>query len=538
MTNGDKKRNNTVRKTNNTVQVLGTTAEKAPLSSDQSSVKPWLVAVVSALLLGVAFGAVWTLGPDNQTQKLPTTTTSSTTTPANSEPTPTTTPVPASHYVLSGEVIATTVPLVVWANPGPEPRFGTDELGEELFFEPLSLPQIDQMLRQTRVEANQANGIHTKTVLLGSVTDIPIVVSITDRRIGTDWEDQGADGPDDNERRRSVMTSLGGFSEEQLVARESLAMIEGPEQVDNSFLFDQSEGFVVWSQLPDEVSIATVEINENRRWIRPRAGVAAFRLSMAEGDTAVFRVLDADGRELSSTEMFLDGSASYREYDGPELTDGRFDEETPNPEFFVLDGEVIFTRQPLVVRASPGPEPEFDTSDLGTEIVLEPVVDYSKVEDLYQHWSGQMLEEDADPVLIKFTVLGQIDGTVFGLGISDHQFGYEPSSLNPNTNIRQRWVGFAEGSSSSGDRADRSSLKLIRLDPISTPVPQSGFWSAFSIHDGFGPNTSVVVLQTGQGDLWVRPMAGVAVFPRIDGGATDRVIAIDADGNTIEVRGD
>ncbi len=459
-------------------------------------------------------------------------------------------PDPTLPFVLPGEVVVSEDPLIVHAADGPEPQFDTSGLGDEVGFLPLVQPQIDQMLERVNVEENTQAGIHRKTVLLGTVDAIPVVVNLVDEAAGDNWNKYGASGPNDIVRRRTVMSSLGGMTERKPITQGSLALIQQPSVEDGNIEPDlfivPSDGLVLWSQLPAETSVVAFESAAGREWMRPRDGVAVFRSGLDHGETIVLRALNIDGVEISSREAQLDFTqVKATEYEGPELISGRFDEATPPPSHYVLEGEVVLGEDPLIVQAVPGPEPRFDTSNLGIEVTVGTQESCADPSGPYGRWWDSTLEDNPAAIPIKFTVIGHVAGQCWYVGVSDRPFGFGSASKSPDTNVRLRAIGsFGANSLSSGKQADRASLDFIQSPSAGEPgygtVTSTGTWNGTGfVSDGVPPTVSVAVLQTDGQDYWTRPHAGIILFPVSESSRNPHIILLlDADGNEVRRLGD
>ncbi len=446
----------------------------------------------------------------------------------------------SSTLVLPGEAIVSLDPLIVHATQGPEPQFDTSDLGDEVGFLPITQPDINQMLDRVNVEENAANGIHVKTILLGWVEGAPVVVNIVDDVAGSKWEEFNASDPTDIVRRRTVMSSLGGMTQYQAVEPGSLRLIQQQSvesgNIDPYPFILPADGLVLWSQLPVETAVVALTREAGPVWMRPRNGVAAFRSGLSPGETVVLRAMDVDGKEILRREAQIDDTqVTATEYVGAELLNGRFDEATPPPSHYVLEGETVLGEDPLIVLAAPAPKPRFDTSDLGTEVVIGDLSACPSLEELYDSWWSETIEEYPEAIFIKFTVIGSVgDGCVW-TAVADHRFGFGSSAKSPDTNVRNLTMGWSNNVTiTAGNKTDRESLEFIENPPFGDPSGQAAVFSSGGMWAGFPPEVAVVVLETDDGMFWTQPRAGVAFLTgmkfRTDGSFSS---VLDADGNEL-----
>ncbi len=174
--------------------------------------------------------------------------------------------------------------------------------------------------------------------------------------------------------------------------------------------------------------------------------------------------------------------------------------ETASP--LVLPGEVVIGTDPLVVIAAPSPEPMFDTSDLGEEIVFEPVEPGDEASFLDPaRWQ---ISDDVE--LIKVVLMGRVDGQPWALTIVDMKL--------PGQTMRWRLVDGPTGGNSSAAWTDPGATELFRLAPGSNENPLSfGVPGGPVTWDGLSSDVAVVSYQDDDTLVWIRPKAGVAAVP-------------------------
>lgn len=193
----------------------------------------------------------------------------------------------------------------------------------------------------------------------------------------------------------------------------------------------------------------------------------------------------------------------------------------------VASGETLLSEDPLVVRGAPGPTPQFDTAQLGTEIQLMEVNDIdvivSRIEQTDFADKGEVF---------KVIVAGAMDtGATAGIV-------FFPTT--PGTNGELEWCLWIVPS--YGDRSSCSGApgRAIGEDPVlgmypDTDKPDSATWRLGTLAWGPAPgNTSVVTLTYGDTSLWQKPVGGVALF-HVDIPVGDEMVltALDQNGNTI-----
>lgn len=179
-------------------------------------------------------------------------------------------------------------------------------------------------------------------------------------------------------------------------------------------------------------------------------------------------------------------------------------------------GETILSEDSLtlVVRGAESPEPEFDTSALGEEVVLGGVNDLELTRLI-----ADIATIDPEPLgrhLAKITVVGTLsDGSTIAL--------LSGGGTDPDACIWQA--------------SPANGYSCFEL-----PDPQTTVRSTFAGTTTWGPlpaNTSVAQLRIGDDSYWQRPVGGVAGFdiaiPDVRGGYTLR--ALDAKGNIVHTEG-
>ncbi|MCP3934325.1 MAG: hypothetical protein GY708_03015 [Actinomycetia bacterium] len=181
---------------------------------------------------------------------------------------------------------------------------------------------------------------------------------------------------------------------------------------------------------------------------------------------------------------------------------------------FVLPGETVIAQDPLIVTAPPGPEPEFDTSELGQRLEFEPIDEVPP--ELAELWSHPR-RPFPDSVVIKVTLLGAIDGEPWVVWVSDGPNTDGGDGADVTANVRSRFMGSPSGGGhGSGDLVPASSLARIEPVPaggrIERGISHSGP-NGWVTWDNLPADTAAVTFADDDHQLWITPRAGVAVFP-------------------------
>lgn len=187
-------------------------------------------------------------------------------------------------------------------------------------------------------------------------------------------------------------------------------------------------------------------------------------------------------------------------------------------------GEVILLQDPLVMRGADGPEPLFDTSQLGAEVVLTEPADIKGTIDRIEDWlfpGGQINEDN----VIKYVVAGAIStGAEAGTIETSSEVGWALWIIPP-TDAHPMWAG----------RNDNEPHPLIGNHPgTDSPTEADDLQGTFA----WGPlsaETSVISVSYGDTTVWQRPVGGIAVFD-IGNPAQQPIVwtAYDQNGNVIE----
>ncbi len=201
----------------------------------------------------------------------------------------------------------------------------------------------------------------------------------------------------------------------------------------------------------------------------------------------------------------------------------------------VLPGEEVVATEPLTVQAAPGPEPDFDTGALGTELTFEPLAaDDPTVPGLIE--GTQFGGEDRS--ITKVTLVGQVNGEPWILVVDDAPNVMEVAGASSDDNLRTRSFFGTHGGSGSGDIVPIDSLDMIALPDVDSPEAQNG--AGYDAPTGWvtwGPVpevVSVVAFADSNTEMWIRPRAGMAVFPaQFDDGEQFTLQALDAEGNQV-----
>lgn len=188
----------------------------------------------------------------------------------------------------------------------------------------------------------------------------------------------------------------------------------------------------------------------------------------------------------------------------------------------VRDGEIL-SEDPYVIQAPRGPEPQFDLSDLGEELPLEPVENLGAIpmETLFRGRSGNIpLASEMRPVIVVGTV-------------RQPQSEMEPATvLLWFTDLPGLTIGLARG---NGIGSGGGSYPLDRYGIGNRSRSESeGILVSAQMSYAVPFETSVVQIITEEGNFWQRPNAGYGAISY--GDTVDEptsIIAFDAEGNQI-----
>lgn len=160
-------------------------------------------------------------------------------------------------------------------------------------------------------------------------------------------------------------------------------------------------------------------------------------------------------------------------------------------------GEVVLLQDPLVVRGADSPEPLFDTSQLGTEIVLSEPADIGATIVRIEEW----LEDVEDDDIIKYVVAGAIStGAQAGTLETSSERGWG-LWIVPATDALPSW---------SGSNENEPQL-LIGWHPGQFATEADGLQGTLA-WGPLSPETSVITASYGDTTVWQRPVGGIAVF--------------------------
>lgn len=184
-------------------------------------------------------------------------------------------------------------------------------------------------------------------------------------------------------------------------------------------------------------------------------------------------------------------------------------------------GEVVLLQDPLVVRGADSPEPLFDTSQLGTEVVLSEPADIGATIVRIEEWLEDVEEDD----IIKYVVAGAIStGAQAGTLETSSERGWG-LWIVPPTDALPSWSG----------RNDNESESLIGWHPGTDSPTEADDLQGTLAWGPLPPETSVITASYGDTTVWQRPVGGIAVFD-ITNPAQHPIVwtAYDQNGDVIE----
>ena len=160
--------------------------------------------------------------------------------------------------------------------------------------------------------------------------------------------------------------------------------------------------------------------------------------------------------------------------------------------------EVVLLHDPLVVRGADGPEPLFDTSQLGTEVTLFEPADISATIARIQEWLHDVEEDE----VIKYVVVGTIStGVQAGTLETSSERGWG-LWIVPATDALPSW---------SGSNETEPQLLIGWHPGTDSPTEADDLQGTFA-WGPLSPVTSVITATYGDTTVWQRPVGGIAVF--------------------------
>ena len=205
---------------------------------------------------------------------------------------------------------------------------------------------------------------------------------------------------------------------------------------------------------------------------------------------------------------------------------------------FLLPGEVVLNDDPLTVIPAPAPEPEFDTSELGTEVLFEPVNQSDDETTALIEDALRAISPDETLQPTKVTLAGRIDGQPWMIVVADAPNTNGIGGRSAEENLRQRIVVSQTGGSASGEFVPRDSLEMIEAPHVDDASRSPAY--SFSAPTGWldwsdlPAETAVVAFSDADQELWMRPRAGMAAFEtQFDNGERFELTAYDASGTVI-----
>lgn len=172
-------------------------------------------------------------------------------------------------------------------------------------------------------------------------------------------------------------------------------------------------------------------------------------------------------------------------------------------EVSVADGEVLLSTDPVVVvQGAASPEPQFDTTSLGVEQPLTPLIDIERIEAVVELHVGFAVDPEVLRITTVGTTVGGQDTVILHLNETDR---FSDRRLQLRCILPSGGCG--------GEFLDDPTFdpeQFLQPDPRDEPSYEVGgpghvTWDA-------PPGTSVVVLTVNGDSVWQRPISGVAVF--------------------------
>lgn len=190
-------------------------------------------------------------------------------------------------------------------------------------------------------------------------------------------------------------------------------------------------------------------------------------------------------------------------------------------DIYLADGEQLLATQPTVVIGAQSPEPRFDTSELGEEVTLDPIMDVSRI-------IGRAADTAyPDAEMIKVTVLGTTPQGIEALVV----YTIHDSEQERFTLVGDNSSGISVPLDDLTD-APYGLAPRIPYDQIG-PSISSARESHSVVQWDVPPDTSVVVMNIEGETKWQRPTDATVIF-ELKGPASDvELTALDSTGQVL-----
>lgn len=201
----------------------------------------------------------------------------------------------------------------------------------------------------------------------------------------------------------------------------------------------------------------------------------------------------------------------------------------------VLPGEIVIEEDPLIVAAAFAPEPQFDTSDLGAELVWEPVLEIDD-ETRAVIAAADGIPDNGQREIVKLTVLGKLLGQPWIVDVRDGPV-LEGVSAPPGVDV-MRFRNISEPGGSGGSVSADLVIENDRLfiDHDTGPIGQIGRTdpTGWLVIGQLPEGTAVVGFEDSDQKRWLRPRGNRAAFrAQFDLGETATVTAYAVDGTVL-----
>lgn len=210
-------------------------------------------------------------------------------------------PAALAKYVLPGETVLSTDPLIVTPAPAPTPKFDTSELGRQLKFEPaIALtPEFRTLLRHwIETPSDQSNEL-VKATILGHFDGEPWAVVVADDPSG--GPPRLGEEAAGNFRIQTIFTNDTGTGTGDFADPDGLQFITPTVETGSVDTMSSGESeWALWYSLTPDVAAVSFDDSEQRLWIQPHGGVAIFPFQSKPGASITMDAYDVGGVLLRS----------------------------------------------------------------------------------------------------------------------------------------------------------------------------------------------------------------------------------------------
>lgn len=213
---------------------------------------------------------------------------------------------PSPIYLADGETLLRSNPLVVQGVVGPEPRFDTSQLGDDVTLHEISDVSgvLDQVAREDASTGSWSGGQTFRMTLLGETGDRvkAYVTHSIDDQSGIAMQ------------KRCVWTDVGGYCESEELSRTAAlpgGLIQAAPNKSPGYTVG-GRGDMVWEVAP-EASVVMLTIDGVRSWTRPVSQIAVFVTDLRGGESVVATVFDQEGQVIQTNRLIAQNDETSNE---------------------------------------------------------------------------------------------------------------------------------------------------------------------------------------------------------------------------------